>query len=41
MVCENTSDFIDDPVPKNYVGPPTTLGPQASNHLNPALAELQ
>jgi len=29
MVCGNTSDFIDHPLPKNYVGPPTTPGPQA------------
>ena len=28
MTCGNTSDFINHPLPKNYVGPPTTPGPQ-------------
>jgi len=31
------SDFIDHPQPKDSVGPPTTSGPQAPHHLNPAL----
>ena len=38
MICGNASDFIDHPLPKNYAGPPTTSGPQAPHHLNPALA---
>jgi len=29
MVCGNNSDFIDHPLPKGSVGPPTTPGPQA------------
>jgi len=37
MICGNASDFIDRPQPKDYVGPPTTPGPQAPHHQNPAL----
>jgi len=36
----NTSDFINHPYLKimyPHMGPPTTLGPQAPHHLNPAL----
>jgi len=37
MIFGNASDFINHPIPKNSTGPPTTLGPQAPRHLNPAL----
>jgi len=40
MICGNSSDFIDHPLPKDSVsahGPLTTPGPQAPHHLNPAL----
>ena len=37
MIFGSASDFIDHPIPKNSTGPPTTLGPQAPRHLNPAL----
>ena len=43
MIRENTSDFIGYPLPKDsisdpHMGPPTTPGPPASHHLNPALS---
>jgi len=37
MICGNARDFIDHPLPKDSVGPPTTLGLQAPHYLNPAL----
>jgi len=41
MICGNTSDFIDHTLPKTFCtrtrGLPTTPGPQAPHHLNPAL----
>jgi len=41
MICRN-SDFIGQPLPKDsisdpHMGPPTTPGPRAPHHLNPAL----
>ena len=37
MICGNPRDFIDHPLPKDSVGPPTTPGTQAPHHPNPAL----
>jgi len=42
MIRGNTSDLIGHPLPKDYIsdphmGPPTTPGPRAPHHLNPAL----
>jgi len=39
MICGNTSDFIIHPLKKDSVGLPTTPGPQAPHHLNPALCQ--
>jgi len=45
MTCRNTSDFIDHPLPKDYMsdqhmGYPTTPGPRAPHHLKLALAQF-
>ena len=42
MIHGNTGDFIGRPLPKDslsdpHMGPPTTPGPRAPHHLNPAL----
>ena len=41
MISVNTGDFIGHPLPKDslshpHMGPPTTPGPRAPHHLNPA-----
>ena len=42
MIRGSSSDFIGHPLPKDsisdpHMGPPTTPGPRAPHHLNPAL----
>jgi len=43
MICRNTSDVLDHPylnILYPHTGRPTTPGPQARLHLNPALRQI-